>query len=445
MNNLTFYQFLWLIHDKNQLIWCCAMPDDKKNILEKLQDSVPFPNGHGVFLLKEYNNINKKYLTDTSVEDRCMFLLISLGCGILYNFDIGNEGAYRTPQNLLVEHWLSNTAEWLSIHGFDICRDNIETIINELFLCVKKSTKYNNQQLLTKAKYLQSELFDQINEKLPDDINQLPLLSKGNFFNREIISESDNLNLHPNWLKKNIGIDNDNYGELYFWVRLESLLGLRLIFNKRFNNQTIEEVLKFQKNSYIDDMKEFFDRYPDVKLKYNNQFFVFIDTEIKNYKLTPKVKDFLKDVSFMTISQPTNTLEHKEELYWFWNADFKSFLYSLKLHNPNAYQVFTKYENAATTLAYAIIDHFMYNKPLNDTNANSWWQKEEHRLRKHLLSEHTPSQSLAEPPFCRETMANMVHNLKQYKSPQYHYFYQIVANKEGNVVLDTRAYMLKRC
>ncbi|MCB1657358.1 MAG: hypothetical protein KDI39_03955 [Pseudomonadales bacterium] len=402
----------------------------KELIKKKLHQSVPLSNGNGVFLLEEWKSISKEYLDDTPVEDRCMLLLLSLHLS-----DNASGVAYEPPhKSFIKQKWIPYAVKWLLHHKIDITLDNIQLLLQSVFNIIKDSTKYEEVTI-----NFDRHVAVLVNENYPKDTPTLAL-SPEFFYARQIVNNSSHVISHKDWLSKNcIDTDTERYAELYFWVRLESLLGLRLIFNRGYNTQDIWKVLKYQENSYVTELAEFCTQYCNIQLRYQADFFKFIDENMTSYHITEEVEGFFACTCFMTTSEQNG--------HWFWNADFKLFLSSLKERNPTAYENFIKYEEAAITLAYALNDHFMYRKPLStNREASAWWESERAHIEfyPNLSSLFINQHHCPAPPFLRSTIAGMVHNLRG-KSPSYHAFHRISEQNKGNVVLDARAYILKRC
>lgn len=395
--------------------------------------SVPFPSGHGVFLFDTRSKVSSKYLGSHTTEQRSLALLLFMGFSPYYSSHLYGTG-YKKTHNKLIPHWLSFAAEWATLNGFFQLKTNDLVLILEAAYNIINPSNF----LSTEDKKIIRDVYHysrhSINNYIKGTYQQIitPYLSPKSLLKSRFMSESNNMTSYNLFFKSDLYkfIHNkSNFFELYFWVRLEALLKIKIIFDITAN--TIESVLRYQKGSFVDQVKQFVTEYSKTyyQLSYSNTFFSFIDETATNPKESPtSVTDALNGIPFMTIDNGC------------WSADFDFFLDILNTHCPTTYTKMLEYDKSAISVAYAFTDNLMFKKPSpskkpqSDNSLQKDWDDEVSYLSTVFKSK---SNALVGGLFNRETVAARVHNGPI--SNGYYLYYAIQQATRGNVALDARA------
>ena len=352
-------------------------------VKKMIEESVPLPIGHGVYFLQQLREkkIHPKYLEKYDVQSRALALIIFIGVS-------GYDEVGVKAQHSLVPKWIDLSSRWLVDVGINLDVCNMHYLVQAAFKLAVSSFPIEAMEMKfkqdIKAKVYQAELNRQENniailQNIRDIIKSISdnakesveketngmglyfvamntLYAPNNVLIRDGMHDSSNL---INYEESEDKISKSHM-ELYFWLRLEALLRVKLIFNRpRVKNTRndgevydsnfgcFQSKTKYMENSYIDHIQTFVNELIDPTfIHYNNSFFdVFIGGKVKkgNYdKLEEKLthSPFINDEAHL--------------------VDFDSFLYQLQKESPKIYEQLLSYEMAAATVAYSITDPFLF-------------------------------------------------------------------------------------
>lgn len=371
-------------------------------LMKAMRDnSVPYPIEHSVYFLGliKSNNVFTKYLEMYDTETRALALILFIGIN-------GYEDDGVKAQDSLVNPWIDLSSRWLvdvGIENFNV--GNMHCLLQAAFELAVSSFPIEIMEMKLQddrmAMVSQAELNRQAVDiatlknlrKIIKSIteNAKKLVKKEiEVRDRDYVSKVEGLDFVPNirylvntfFSPKDTSIkkqmydtvylkecedkvnalkkiyDNDKevtkaYMQLYFWLRLESLLNVKLVLDRH------EPVTRFQANSYIDKIQIFVNNLIGQGLiNYDRDFFAFIKKQVNadNDTLQEKsLEEKLANLPFI-LGDFFADYDSKDAV------DFYSFLIKLKKESVDCYSDLLVYEKAAATIAYSITDPFMFER-----------------------------------------------------------------------------------
>ena len=359
-------------------------------------NSVPYPIEHSVYFLGliKSNNVFTKYLEMYDTETRALALILFIGIN-------GYEDDYVKSQHSLVNPWIDLSSRWLvdvGIENFNV--GNMHCLLQAAFELAVSSFPIETMEMKLQNDRMAMVSHAELNRQAVDiaTLKNLIKIIKSLAENakklvkeqievrdRDYVSKVKDLDSVPNikylvntfFSPKNTSIkkqmydtvylteceykvnalkkiyDNDNkvtraYMQLYFWLRLENLLNVKLVLDRH------EPVTRFQANSYIDKIQIFVNNLIGQGLiNYDRDFFAFIKKQVDADNYT--FEAILANLPFI-LDDFFADYESKDVV------DFDSFLIKLKKESVDCYSDLLVYEKAAATIAYSITDPFMFER-----------------------------------------------------------------------------------